>query len=1715
MAQENWSQVKELLQSALENETEQRAAFLDSACAGNPSLKAEVESLIALSSQAAKFLETPIIEIGDRLSTEEFIKIDSSGVSEKTDSSIDLLIGRTLGEFTIKEKIGEGGFGVVYRAEQFTLARQAVVKVMHARHRGEKEMVERFIREAKLASRLEHPYTAHVYAFGAEADGLLWIAMEFVHGTPLDKLLQSRGTIPLERFVPLLDKICEVVHTAHECGIVHRDIKPANVMVISRAGRLLPKLLDFGIAKLMPQDSDMKPEDRQKLQKAIVPSISSTITEQGATTLETMKLNRSTGEDQITPLQGSTFGVIGSPNYMAPEQWVRGELIDARSDIYSLGVLVYEVISGHPPFKGSSVANDHIYSPVPPLGDGSPSALDEVMAKVMAKRPGDRFQTAIEFAAALREATEQRSCSQPSETDLEHRSLYPGLNTFTTEDAEFFFGRERETEVLLNRLQIEPLLTLLGPSGAGKSSFIQAGLIPALEGWRVIAIRPGYSPLATLSAHLVREGIETRNLSVALEHNPNALREALQAFAEMTDRKLLLFVDQFEELFTLCSDQVEQHLFAEAIARSAQSAEDPVRVVITLRDDFLMRAQRMPVLGERLARGLHLLNTPDREDLLKILTEPARQAGYEFEDRELPREIVDSVAERTGALPLIAFTAARLWAKRERHARLLIRNSYEEMGGVGGALARHAEEIMARITREEQRLTREVFRHLVTAEGTRAVLTRPELIQVLGASSQTEAVIEKLIAERLLVASEAEGGAEQIEIVHEALLKAWPRLVKWRQEDAEGVRLRDQLRSAARQWEERGRSNGLLWRDDALKEYELWRSRYHGQLTGVEEAFAAASLSEVTRGRRKRNIALSTAVSALIAGLIALLWFNAQIKQRLLESYEEQGRQELLDGNLLRASVYLSEAYRQGGDSVSLRYMLAQAMRPVDAQLLTLEGHNDIVVSSDFSPDGTRIATAGYDKTVKIWDAATAKLLTSLNGHESLVNSVVFSPDGKRVVTTAAGVVAKVWDVESGRLIASFEAPSLTVSIITDSRNISATVSDIKKFFRLGSPNEKYSGIASAFSPDGTRIVTVNGNKSASVWESQTGKSIMNLYSPNNIYSARFSPDGNSILTSTQSTLTIWDADTGQLKGDPIEVNSNVNSAEFSPDGKRIVTGGGKEAKVWDIATHRLLVTMKGHTDNVISAAFSPDGRQIVTAGYDRVAKIWEAETGQFLSSLEGHTNYVTSAAFSRDGKIIVTTSADGTAKVWSARTGKFHFGYMDRPDIYIFNKVLSAEFTPYGERIISKGVSEVDEVKVWDGVSGKLLLTLEGSVNTLSARFSPDGNRIATVGKDQNIRVWNAQNGEQIAHWFDQANGMKASVSFSPDGRHIITTCNKIAKVWDVAKGELLITLVGHSDILSSATFSPDCKMIVTTSWDKTAMVWDAAIGKPLFSLVGHTGSVMSAAFSPDCKRIVTASVDKTAKVWDVASAKMLDSLEGHTDSLFSAAFSPDGLRIVTLGKDPSVKIWDSPSGKLLTSFMRVEEPGNMIIFSEDIVSTIFNSDGTRVIFSRWKNAEMWDTRFETRNPEEIAEIVKKRVPFRLEQGRLIPIVNNAQLRNSQSTPEPEEEKPRTEQEKPITAEVSKKTGILVGKVADDKYSPLQNATVEIEIKRDDGKERLEKKTDSKGEFRFESIPPGRYNIRVRKMGYKTASIKDVIVPLNVVTPLTTAKIILKKERE
>ncbi len=1658
-------------------------------------------------------------------------------------------ISGALGEFVLRERLGEGGFATVWRADQPALGRDAVIKVLHAS--GDGGQAERFLAEVKLAASLDHPYAAHVYAFGAEPDGRLWIAMERVRGTPLDELLLVGGPLPLERLVPLVDRLCEVVQTAHEQGIVHRDLKPANVMVLSRAGRLLPKLLDLGVA---------------------IPA--------GAA--------------------GEEGARAGTPRYMAPEAWSRPATVDGRADIYALGVLVYECLTGRAPFEGPSwyaLARAHARQPVPPLGPGFPPALDAVLARAMAKRAADRYASAGELGAALRSAAgvsearaalpqlpagvrdgwmgaapqplaeavaaldaagnahqavaaaralisatsrwlalvamaaasraggqaperarelrrraftdeewlalarEQTAAHHerpetfplpdlarplpappdldvraPTEEELRvtlaerlpgladwlgaldfvlayplararrgvlekwsglrrapratlatttlpdgeaalldaegvpvcvlgplvqiaapapgaaeevfllegpgrhgarlvaipggferqddapweflrarlagddregrqedaERPPWPGLAPFTVADAARYVGREREAQAVANRLRVTPLLAVVGPSGAGKSSFVQAGVLPILPaGWRTAVTRPGSDPEAAIAR--------------ALAGGPD-----------------LLVVDQLEELFTLCADREAR----ERVGATLAAAE---RVIVTLRDDFLMRAEALPSLREPLARGLVLLSTPAEADLRRILVEPARRAGYDFDDPLLPAEMARAVADHPGALALLSFTAARLWDGRDRHFRRLLRRVYDETGGVGGALAAHAEETLASLRPDEQRLVREAFRRLVTPEGTRAVVNRADLEHVLGAGAGR--VLERLVGARLLVVAEGEQGQERVEVVHEALLDAWPRLVAWRREDATGARLRAQLGNAARQWEERGRAPGLLWRDEALADLARLRRDGGEGLTPVEDAFASASLAEAARGRRRRRALVGLAFAALTAGVLVLLQMNRatdeqrrQAQDRLAELHEEQGRQALLAGQPDHALVYLAEAERLGRRRDATRYLVASALRVLSARVATLEGHTGVVWHVAHASDGSRLVSASEDGTARVWDVAGVRPHVTLR-HEAPVWRSTFSPDGTLVATASFDGTARLWR------------------------------SDGTPLHTFRHEQRVYSAV---FSPDGTRLATSSRDGQVILWSVATGAELARLPGHGAIVRAvAFRPDGTELATvADDGTLRVAGLDGRVRLTIPAHTpRSSLWWVSFSPDGERLATAGAdRSAAVWDARDGAPVARLR-HNAQVFSASFDASGTQVLTASADASANVWQLQPdgGVALVASLAHPALVFAATWSADGGRLATAAGDGSVRVYTAAGVPIarlsgHAG-----------EVRAVIFAPAGDRVVAGDGSGA--VTLWRAQPPVVLRDLDARDHRpWSARWSPDGARVYTTGLDQTVRAWDAAAGLETGRFTSSKPSLRLAVS--PDGQRLARDVEQLVEITGT-DGTPVRTLAGHTAQVESLDFSSDGRLLATAAADGVR-VWSTADGSTLLSLAppaavcatfapgggtvaacGVDGNVRLhalpsgapegtldsgrallsvLAFDARGERILCAGQDRTASILSVPEGRLLATLEGHTAQILSASWA--GELAVTSSQDGSVRIWDGGTGKLLDVF---EQHGGRVTsvqpHSDRLVSSSYDS-----------SAKIWSIALDDKMPLDLERLVRCRIPFRLEKGQPLP---------------------------------------------------------------------------------------------------------------------------------
>jgi WD40 repeat protein len=1674
----------------------------------------------------------------------------------------DDLTGRRLGEFVVKDKLGEGGFGEVYRAEQPILGREAVIKVLHDRHQGSPAVTQRFLREARLGSRLDHPYAAHIYGFGAEPDGVLWIAMELVRGTPLSEILAERRRIPLDQLVPLVDRLSEVVHTAHEQGIVHRDLKPANVMVIARAGRWLPKLLDLGIAKGGAE------EERTPVELVDAP-VDGAVTRRG--------------------------DLVGSPRYMAPEQWMQGK-VDGRTDVYALAILAYECANGRTPFPGETLgalARAHAQGKVPPVERDLPAALDAVFQRALAKRPEDRHATALELARELRTAAglapegeplprldeelrdrwladapqplaeavavldgarhlhqahdavielgsallrwlgilaicahtrvaedqtpprelaerllevlrrrhiteddwrailrdllvrwQRRPDAHPipelvrlgprlaelfdpligrgaarAERELRDdlvRSLsalrqvlqaldwileyplvvadgatplrwsgvrrthrraliwagvplapgraviadgqarpvvalwplvqiepptpgappeaflldgrgargarlvafprgferqdeavwdwfgreilvpeereggegepYRGLAAFTAADADRFVGRERAAEAFVNRLRESSFLAVVGPSGAGKSSFVHAGVVPLLPpAWRVRSIRP---------------------------------TAAVPADAE------LVVVDQLEELFTLVHDPEARRRFLTALAACP-------RVVVTLRDDFLARAANQPLLGERLRQGLELLTTPSDEDLLRILTVPAQRAGYGFDDPELPARMVAEVAGRPGALALLSFTAARLWAERDRHFKQLTRRAYEALGGVAGALAQHAEAVLGRLTHEEQRLVREAFRHLVTAEGTRAVLSRTELLQALGGG---EAVLDKLIDARLLVAHD-EG---DVEIIHETLLVAWPRLVTWQREDAEGARLRDQLRAAARQWEERGRPRGLLWRDEALAEFVRWRARFPGGLSDVEEGFGRASVEDAARAKRARRLLLGGIIVGLAIALVVTLSLartasrsseraeleRARAERTLTDQYEEQGRQLLLAGDTPRAVPYLLEARARGNDSPGLRLLLGRADRLIRRQALLLV-HGAPVRRALYTRDGARIVTAADDGVVRIWNAGTGGLERTLAAGGPAQGLALAPADDKVLVGTYSGQT-RLFALDDGRLLE--ERPGTanghpTLAFAPDGQRylvaghgVDARVFTLGQADPLVLPRIADAPLGLGVLDDG-RFWLASRRVPPLVFDRAGGTSVR-LGSATDAMAVAVSPKALA-EGGLDGTVRLFDLGVPASERVVGRLAGVVQSLAFSPDGARLAAGGRDGSlELFSLADDKV-VRLPGHTGFVLGLAFDASGQRLVSASGDTTARIWNVARGRVDGTLAGHTARVVVARFAPDGRHIMTASHDGTVRVWQARDPELLAAFTPAASMPAI-----MHWTTHGELLT---VSQEGVPAAW-----RLTDDAPTRLSTASPRalvdVVPRADGLLVLSRDGS-RVFTPAGEHAVAIPLDEARGADL---VAVDGPLALLAPNEIRLI-DLATGRVADRIATGEPDPTNIRAIPGGRVAISARGGKVA-VWDLATRR-LLHRIEHPPLVLHMIATSD-GTLLTAGENATVRIWGRDGA-LVGTLEGHTDQVSSVAVSQDGAIAATAGADGTARVWDLRRRLLLASF-RPSGRELLALALEARGQRLAAADQTGEVF-------VWDLRPYDGSAAAMATATACHSPFRFDAGRLL----------------------------------------------------------------------------------------------------------------------------------
>ena len=1089
----------------------------------------------------------------------------------------------------------------------------------------------------------------------------------------------------------------------------------------------------------------------------------------------------------------------------------------------------------------------------------------------------DLRATEAELAGGVIERQEAVELAEPRDDASSTICPFKGLSSFDSTDAAYFFGRERLVAELIARLVGAPLLGIVGPSGSGKSSVMHAGLLPALsvgvvpgsERWRQVVIRPGEHPL----------------------------RELGDATAAAGDERLLVAVDQFEETFTQCEDEAERAAFVGELVQMATQGRERRIVVLAIRADHYGRCAAYPELAGLLAPNHVLVPPMAADDLARAIERPAERCGLRVEPA-LTAALIADVANEPGALPLLSSALLELWQQRDGRQLTLL--AYERAGGVKGAVARLAERAFSRLDDPRQEIARSVLLRLadIGEEGTVERRRVPlDSLQVAGDEAAT-GIVGLLADGRLLTI-----GAGWVELAHEALLREWPRLSGWIEEDLAGLRIQRALTTAAHEWLALDRDDGALYRGVRLAEALAWRDARSPALTALEREYleSAERLRDRERTARRRRLTATFAGMAAMIVAVSVVAVVAVSQRRAAERRHAAAASAELAAraaSLLNVDPGLSLgigliALRRS-DTEEARNVVRQAtfgLRTTDVW----RAHRGAVRGLVATADGRRLMTYGEDGRVRIWDAATDRARSTFKANEDFVTSAALSPDGRTIVAATFDGQVVAADAAGGRR---------------------------RVVLRLG--GERFAG-GLDFSPDGRRLVAALSDGSVRVIDLAGGRAIVLRGHRGVLLTARFDGSGERVVTGgVDGTARVWNL--ASRRATLLRQGGLVTAATFSPDGSRVATAGDDgRARVWSASSGRRLVTIRADRSELNSVSFSADGKRLATGGESGVVRIWDASDGLLLSDLPGHRGGVASVVFLAGGHAVMSAGQDGTVRRW-----------LPAPASVVALPATVASFSPDGRRVLVGGTD--GRVRLWNPEDGALTV-LGGQSKASFPRFSADATVVVSASWDSTIRSWDLHRGS--SRLVANTSGSRNVAAMDPSGRRVADGGFGGRLAVRDANGGRMLALRGHEGTVRDIAFSPDDHHLASASDDGTARIWHLPDGRLERVLRGQADGVRSVDYSPDGRRIVTAGADGTVRVWPVDGGPAIIHY-GHEGAANSARFDRAGEHIVSAGIDGTVRVWRANGGETEVIVYRHRGAATSADFSPDgrrIVSA--GSDG------------------------------------------------------------------------------------------------------------------------------------------------------------------------------
>ncbi len=1113
---------------------------------------------------------------------------------------------------------------------------------------------------------------------------------------------------------------------------------------------------------------------------------------------------------------------------------------------------------------------------------------------------------------AERERARLRRLEEPRDGTVEEHlgdvaCPYPGLRAFEFEDAALFFGRESQIDSVLARLAKVRFVAVVGPSGSGKSSFVRAGLLARAGEQptrgrarpRVALVTPGAHPVDELALS-VSEATGEALTAADLREDPDRL---VRIARRSRDASLIVAVDQFEELFTLCTSESERRCFVDALVAAWRDPASPAAVIVALRADFYGRVAAYPELAAAVVAHQALIGPLGEADLRRAIEQPAARTGLVLQPG-LTETILEDLAGEPGALPLLSHALLETWKRRRR--LMLTVSGYHEAGGVRGAIAQTAERTLHGLSAADQVTARSIFLRLTdirdSAEPTRRRVDRAELAAHPQAAKSQERVFGLLADARLVTIDE-----RSVMVAHESLIRHWPRLRGWVDADREGLLVHRRFGDAAREWDALNREPSALYRGARLASAEEWAAEHPDEVSRLEREFLEASQAAAhgryvkARRRARRLRTLATGLAGLSVAIAVLaIWALGQRGDAQRQSTQATGlalasASESLVGSRPDVALVLAfEAYRASPrpeTRSSVLSALTAARDPGVVGILHGHGHADLVMSVAVS--GRTLATASADRTIRMWDVhARRPDGPPLAGHTGTVVSVAFSPDGRMLASASEDRTVRLWDVRTreqvGKPLAGHAGAVLNVS----------------------------------FSPDGRRLASTGEDRSIRLWDVRAHKQLGRPLTGHAASAVRvtFSPDGRTLASGGGDALRLWDVRTHEQLGArrrPTVPPGGVVDVEFSPDGRTLAYArADRTVGLWDLRAARELGRLAGHADAILGVAFSPDGRRIASSSADKTVRLWDVRgRKQAGEPLRGHTDVVGPLAFTPDGHLLVSTSADRTVRLWTVGGHRSPGARLRGHE----GSVASVAISPDG-RTLASGSAD-GTVRLWDVRTRKQLgapLAGHGGPVT-SVTFSADGRTLASTGEDGTIRLWDARTHQQLGEPLRGHDGAVRAAAFSRDGRMLASGgADRTVRLWDVGTHvQIGAPLTGHQFGVATVAFHRDGRTLASGSFDASVRLWDVRTRKPRGApLAGHASGVITVLFEPDGRSLLSAGDDDSVRRWDVRTGREIGEA-GHVVGSF-VALSPRGGLLASAGRDKAIRLWDARTGQQLGSPLR-----------------------------------------------------------------------------------------------------------------------------------------------------------------------------------------------------